>query len=151
MTRKNASPRNRPALPWLAAAIALCGFPIAARLGRPLGEQIFLPVTPLDRTDGERARQWAFLESCRPYLPPTATMTVIAGDTETEMSLFMMAIGAYPRSIPFPTSYWGKRMPEVGRQADFILAYRRTPPGDWPVRLVATVENGAVYARGAAR
>ena len=50
-------------------------------------------------------------------------------------------------SIPLPTTYYRMQMPEVGRQADFVLAYRKAPPADWNLRLVARVRHGAVYAR----
>ncbi len=146
---RTAPPSRSPRL-WLIAALALCCFPIAARMAHPLDEQLFLPITPLDRTDGARAEQWAFLESCRPHMPANAAFTVVAEDPETAMSLFMMSFGAYPRSLPLPTTYYQMRMPEIGRQADFVLAYRTAPPAGWNLRLVARVRHGAVYARPAA-
>jgi hypothetical protein len=138
---------TRSARLWLIAAFALCCFPIVARTAHPLDEQLFLPITPLDRTDGNRAEQWAFLEACRAHLPANAAFTILASDPDTAMSLFMMSIGAYPSSLPLPTTYYRMRMPEIGRQADFVLAYRRLPPADWNLRLVASVKDGAIYAR----
>jgi hypothetical protein len=143
-------PPSRSVPLWLAAAFVLCCFPIVARTAHPLGEQLFLPITPLDRTDGNRAKQWAFLESCRPYFPPASSITVLADDPDTAMSLYMMSIGAFPYSLPLPSSYYGLLTPEEGRKADFVLAYGRPPPAGWPLRLVANVENGAIYARVAA-
>ena len=142
--------RPRSVRLWLAAAFVLCCFPIVARTARPLGEQLFLPVTPLDLTDGIRAKQWAFLESCRPHFPPASSITLLADDPDTAMSLYMMSIGAFPYSVPLPSSYYGLLTPEEGRKADFVLAYGHPPPSDWPLRLVANVENGAIYARVAA-
>jgi hypothetical protein len=150
MIPPNGDPPARSARLWLIAAFALCCFPIVARTAHPLGEQLFLPITPLDRTDGNRAKQWAFLESCRSHLPSNAVFTILADDPDTAMSLFMMSIGAFPYSLPLPTSYYRMLMPEVGRQADFVLAYRCSPPADWHLRLVANVQHGAIYARVAA-
>lgn len=147
MIPPDAEPPARSPRLWLIAAFALCCFPIVARTAHPLEEQLFLPVTPLDRTDGARAEQWAFLEACRAHLPANAAFTVLAQDTDTAMSLFMMSIGAYPASRPLPTTYYWMRTPEIGRQADFVLAYRQPPPTDWTLRLVARVRDGAVYAR----
>ncbi len=147
MIPPDADPTARSPRPWLIAAFALCCFPLVARTTHTLDEQVFLAITPLDRTDGNRAEQWAFLESCRPHLPPSPVFTILAKDPETSMSLFMMSIGAYPDSLPLPTTYYRMPTPEVGRQADFVLAYRRLPPADWNLRLVARVRHGAVYAR----
>jgi hypothetical protein len=144
------NPRPRSVRLWLAAAFVLCCFPIVARTAHPLGEQLFLPVTPLDRTDGIRAKQWAFLESCRPHFPPASSITLLADDPDTAMSLYMMSIGAFPYSVPLPSSYYGLLTPEEGRKADFVLAYGHPPPDDWPLRLVANVENGSIYVRVAA-
>jgi len=147
MTPADPGPPARSPRLWLIAAFALCCFPIVARTTHPLDEQLFVPVTPMDRTDGARAEQWAFLEACRAHLPPQPVFTIIAEDPDIAMALFMMSIGAYPDSLPLPTTYYGMPMPEVGRQADFVLAYRRPPPPDWNLRLVARVRHGAVYAR----
>jgi hypothetical protein len=132
---------------WLVAAFALCVFPIVARTTRPLDEQLFLPVTPLDRTDGERARQWAFLESCRSHIPSNAEFTIVAEDPRTAMSLYMMSIGAFPFSLPLPSSYYGTPTPEAGGTAAFVLAYGRLAPEASNLRLVARVRDGAIYAR----
>jgi len=150
MSPSAGDPRSRSVTLWLVAAFALCFFPIAARTARPLDEQLRLPVTPLDRTDGRLAKQWMFLESCRPHVAPASSLTVIADDPDAAMSLYMMSIGAFPYSLPLPSSYYGLLTPEEGRKAEFVLAYRRPPPADWPLRLVANVEDGAIYARVAA-
>lgn len=147
MIPPGADPPARSPRLWLIAAFALCCFPLVGRTKQTFDEQVFIPITPLDRTDGSRAEQWAFLESCRSHLPPSPVFTVLARDPDTSMSLFMMAIGAYPHSLPLPTTYYRMQMPEIGRQADFVLAYRRPPPADWNLRLVARVRHGAVYAR----
>lgn len=147
MIPPDGDPPGRSARLWLIAAFALCCFPIVARTAHPLDEQLFLPITPLDRTDGARAEQWAFLESCRSHLPSSAVFTILANDSDTAMSLFMMSVGVFPYSLPLPSSYYRTLTPGVGRQADFVLTYRRLPPADWNLRLVASVKDGAIYAR----
>jgi len=147
MNPADADPPGRSPRLWLIAAFALCCFPIAARTAHPLDEQLFVPITPLDRTDGVRAEQWSFLEACRPHLPPQPVFTIVAEDPDAAMSLFMMSIGAFPDSLPLPTMYYGMPAPEIGRQADFVLAYRQPPLPHWNLRLVARVRHGAVYAR----
>ena len=150
MTPADPGPTSRSPRLWLIAAFALCCFPIVARTTHPLDEQLFVPVTPMDRTDRARAEQWAFLEACRAHLPPQPVFTILADDSDTEMALFMMSIGAYPDSLPLPTTYYGTDTPEIGGQAPLVLAYRRVPPPDWNLRLVARVRHGAVYARASA-
>ena len=86
---------------WLAGALVLCLFPLAPRFFHPLREQLILPTTPLDRTEGKSAREWLFLESCRPFLPSNARFTVLAADSDTEMALYMMAIDTGMRVSTF--------------------------------------------------
>jgi len=132
---------------WLIGALVLCLFPLAPRLVRPLREQLQLPVTPVDRTDGRRAREWLFLDSCRPYVPPGARFTVIADEPHAEMSLFMMAIGLFPESRPLPHSHFLVPALVQAARAKYVLEYRRSTPADPGARLVARVADGAVYER----
>jgi hypothetical protein len=147
MSRPGFHPARRRVRLWLGAAFALCLFPLAPRLSRPLDSQLRLPATPLDTTDPERARQWLFLDSCRPFLPPEASFTVTADDPETEMALFMMAIGVFPAGAPHPHSYYGLPTPEEARKAHDILEYGRFAPADPRARPVARVTGGSISER----
>ena len=144
MTPADAGPPARSPRLWLIAAFALCCFPIVARTTHPLGEQLFVPVTPLDRTDGARAEEWAFLQACRAHLPPQPVFTILAENPDTEMALFMMSIGAYPDSLPLPTTYYGLATPEIGGQAPLVLAYRRAPRARWEEHLVERQSHCAI-------
>ena len=78
-------PAGSPRL-WLIAAFALCCFPIVARTAHPLDEQLFVPVTPLDRTDGARAQSRGFSwRRAGRHLPPAARVGILAEDPETAM------------------------------------------------------------------
>ncbi len=146
--------RPRPDSPrlvrlWLGGAVVLCLFPLAPRLTRPIAVQLLLPVTPIDRIDAERARQWLFLESCRPFLPEGSRFTVLAADPDVEMAMFMMAIGLFPANRPLPHSYYGTPTLLEARRARYVLQYRLSAPADPGARLVAQLPNGAVYERTA--
>ncbi len=85
---------------WFAGAAALALFPLWRFFSRPLAEQLRLPLTPVDRVDGARARQWRFLAESRPHVPPKSSFTVLAADPEVEMALYMMSFGALPDGTP---------------------------------------------------
>jgi hypothetical protein len=141
-----ADPTRRRTRLWLAAALGLCLFPLAPRLASPLGDQLRLPVTPVDRTDEERARQWLFLQSSVPLVPPGSALTVRAEDPDTEMALFMMAIGLFPASQLLPHTYYLEAESEHAA-ARYLLQYRIDTPADPDTRLVARVPYGAIYER----
>ncbi len=143
-------PRTLRVRIWLAAALLLCLFPLAPRLARPLDGQLRRPLTPVDLTDTERARQWLFLDSCRPLLPPGSSFTVLADDPRTEMALFMMGIGLFPSSQPLAHSYYFVPTPDEAARARYVLRYQPAPSAPEPgLRLVARVPGGALYERAA--
>jgi len=61
------------------------------------------------------------------------------------MYLFMFSLGLFEKQVALPSSYFGRPTPE-GAGAHYLVAYRRAfeTPSD---RLVARLENGAVYER----
>lgn len=63
--------------------------------------------TPFDNTHSGHAEQWAFLRAAATHVPPSGAFTIAAPDGETEMSLYMMAVGLLPESRPIPSSYYG--------------------------------------------
>ena len=96
---------------WFAGAAALALFPLWRFFSRPLAEQLRLPITPVDRVDGARARQWRFLAESRPHVPPRASFTVLAADSDVEMALYMMSFGVLQDGVPLPTRYYGNPTP----------------------------------------
>ena len=122
-------------------------FPLARFLGRPLRQELRLPVTPVDRVDPARARQWLFLAESRSHLPPKASFTVLADDPDVEMALYMMSFGVVPDGLPLPTRYYGNPTPEFGREARYVLAFDLAEAPEPASRLVARVRGGAVYER----
>ena len=139
------TPRAR--LVWLAGAVALVVFPLGRFFARPLREQLALPITPIDRLDPARARQWLFLAESRAHLPAKPSFTVLAEDPDVEMALYMMSFGIVEDGLPLPTRYYGNPTPELGRDARFILAFGLAGNPDPSARLVARVFGGAVYER----
>ena len=132
---------------WFAGAALLALFPLARFLDGPLREQLRRPVTPVDRVDSERARQWLFLEEIRGHLPPKSSVTVVAKDPDVEMAIYMMSYGALPDTLPLPTRYYGRATPEYGREARFVLAFDLAELPEPDARLVARVHSGAVFER----
>ena len=136
---------------WFGGAAVLVIIPLARFLEKPVREQLRLPLTPVDRVDPARARQWMFLEESRNHLPPKSSFTVVAEDPDVEMALYMMSYGALPDTLPLPTRYYGNPTPEFGREARFVLAFDLAEPPEPGARLIARVSNGAVYERTDAR
>jgi hypothetical protein len=76
--------------------------------------------SPFDNTHSGHAEQWTFLSEAAHHVPAGATFTVHAQDRDTEMSLYMMALGLLPEASPLPSSYYG-RPTVVGHRARFVL------------------------------
>jgi hypothetical protein len=144
---------TRLRLAWLAGAAVLALFPLWRFFARPLREQLRLPLTPVDRVDGARARQWQFLEESRAHVPPKSSFTVLAEDPDVEMALYMMSYGVLLDTLPLPTRYYGNPTAYSGREAKYVLAFglpEAPEPAD-RLRLVARVAGGAVYERKSPR
>lgn len=138
---------------WLATAAVLCAISLGRMLALRPDAWFTLPITPVDRVDGTRARQWLFLESSRPHVPAGASFTVVAEDPDVEMALYMMSFGLFPKCLPVPTRYYGIPTAEDGRTARYVLAFGEKAAdargdADDPMRLVARVAGGAVFDRG---
>jgi hypothetical protein len=132
---------------WLAGAALVALFPLWRFFERPLREQLRFPITPVDRVDDARARQWLFLAESRPHVPPRSSFTVLAEDPDVEMALYMMSYGILPDGLPLPTRYYGNPTPDHGREARYVLAFGLPDLPEPSVRLVARVSGGAVYER----
>jgi hypothetical protein len=144
---------TRSRVVWFAGAAALVLFPLWRFFQRPLREQLRLPLTPVDRVDGARARQWLFLEESRAHVPPGSSFTVLAEAPDVEMALYMMSFGILQDGLPLPTRYYGNPTVEYGREAQYVLAFDLPDAPEPPsrLRLVARVRGGAVYERTGGR
>ncbi len=143
--------RPRGTALWIAGAALVCASSLWGWLRPEHGDPFRLPITPVDRVDGARARQWLFLESSRTHVPPKASFTVLADDPDVEMALYMMSFGVIPDGLPLPTRYYGNPTPQYGREADYVLAFGLSGAPEPRARLVAEVAGGAVYVREAGR
>lgn len=142
-------PRHVSRWLWLGGALLLLAGPLSHRLARPLGDQLHVPGTPIDRSNWVMAREWAFLQSCRGFVPPRASLTVLAPDPDAETNLYMMALGIFPGNTVLPTSYFGNAVSE-GDRAEFVLVYGRRQAFETAHERLGRVEYGAVYRRHAA-
>ncbi|HEY6928301.1 MAG TPA: hypothetical protein VJA66_01375 [Thermoanaerobaculia bacterium] len=135
---------RRLAAAWIAAS-ALLFLPgiWSSRLPPPRAFRV--PQTPVDLTWDRYARFWLFLKEARHHVPPGETYTVIAADREDEMYLYMFSLGLFEKQTALPSSYFGTPTAD-GARARYLLVYQSAPrtTGD---RLVAKLENGAVYER----
>ena len=130
----------------LAAAMLMLAVPLANELASPSGAGWAPLITPSDRSPGNAAKWWRFLDLAREHLPEGVSFTVIASDSASEMRLFMIALGLFPDHQILPTTYFGNPFPEVGGRAEYVLAFGVTPP-DGKLELVASLSDGAVYRR----
>jgi len=141
-------PHRRRAVIWIAAS-ALLFLPGIWTSRLPPPRALRLPRTPVDLTWDRYAQFWLFLKEARPHVPPGESYTVIASDREDEMYLYMFSLGIFEKQTPLPSSYFGNSTPD-GARARYLLVYRSAlqAPDD---RLVAKLENGAVYERPGTR
>lgn len=108
----------------LVAAVWWLGIVISAVMlfVQPLrrGEIDLSLISPFDNTRSGHAEQWIFLSEAARHVPRDASFTVLAPDRDSEMGLFMMAVGLLPEASPLPSSYYGQPT-GVGDQARFVL------------------------------
>lgn len=81
--------------------------------------------SPFDNTHSGQAEQWIFLRQAARHVPRDASFTILAADRDTEMSLFMMAVGLLPEARPLPSSYYGQSA-ATGERARFVLEFGAT-------------------------
>jgi hypothetical protein len=113
-----ASVRSSVAAAWWLGTVASLLLLLSIPLG--IGSIDCSLRTPFDNTRSGHAAQWMFLSHAAHYVPRGATFTVHAPDRDTEMSLFMMAVGLLPEASPLPSSYYGRSM-VLGDRARFVL------------------------------
>ncbi len=128
---------------WLGVVIATIA--LMAPVYRQ-GDVCLARTSPFDNTGSGHAEQWRFLSEAAEHIPSGASFTVAAQDRETEMSLFMMAVGLLPHATPLPTSYYG-RSTSPGTTAPYVLEYRNAPSGRTPHDNATEVSGGWVRQR----
>lgn len=112
---------------WAILVTLLFAGPVHFWVNEPPSRRLLQPLTPVDLTLDHAARQWTFLASAEPLLPRGATVTVQAADPDDEMSLYMLALGLFPRNTVVPESYWGRKV-EPRMHADYELSFGCTLP-----------------------
>ena len=138
------SPARLSAL-WVTAA-ALLFVPGLWTSRLPSPETLLrIPKTPVDLTWDRYARFWSFLKEARHHVPEGRSYTVVASDRDEEMYLYMFSLGIFERHVALPSSYFGHPTGD-GDRARYVLAYHRVLKGV-DLRLVASLEDGAVYER----
>ena len=145
------TPQRRLALTWLwlGSAFLLLAFPLRF-WSQPVGRAMLAPAAcPADHSNPELAAQWRFLRRVAPLVPPGASFTVRERPGGPEMEAFMLAVGLIPHGRPLPSSYYGRQLPEVGGQADLVLALPGAEGSEAGLELVARVEGGALFRRRA--
>lgn len=81
-----------------------------------------LPTTPYDNTSSGHAEQWRFLLEASSLVSPGSTFTIHAAEPDTEMSLYMMAVGLLPDATAIPRTYYGRPI-EGSESARFLLTF----------------------------
>ena len=104
--------------------------------------------SPFDNTRSGHAEQWIFLSEAARHVPRGTTFTVLAPDRDTEMSLFMMAVGLLPEASPLPSSYYGQST-AVGDHARFVLEFEAPRSVQSPEQRAIAIAGGRVAKRWA--
>jgi hypothetical protein len=136
-----------PSWLWLAAAAFLLLFPLRF-WSKPVGRAMLsVAASPVERCNPQLGAAWRFLHSAGAYLPSGATYTVLAPTPEAEMEALMVAFGLLPDARPLPSSYYGRPLPELGGQAEYLLVLAGTPLKEGGTEPVAELEGGVVLRR----
>mgnify|MGYP001554346792 CR=1 FL=1 len=84
--------------------------------------QHLFPDTPYDTTGSGHAEQWRFLRAASVVIPAGSSFTIQAAETDTEMSLYMMAVGLLPRATAIPKTYYGRPI-KASESARFLCVF----------------------------
>lgn len=141
---------EKPSIQSIAAAVWWLGTGVALSLFCSmfvgLGRIDVSLRSPFDNTHSGHAEQWSFLSGASRYVPKGTSFTVLAPDRDTEMSLFMMAVGLLPHASPLPTSYYGQPM-SIGNEARFVLELEGPSSDEPPQQHAIEVTGGWVWQR----
>ena len=104
---------------WVGAILSACLVFLDTR--RPDISHL-LPTNPYHNTASGHAEQWRFLLEASSLVTPGSTFTIHAADPDTEMSLYMMAVGLLPDSTAVPRTDYGRPI-EGSQSARFLLTF----------------------------
>ncbi len=109
-----------PEWAWAIGGVVATGIVLLGTLEMDVSQ--IPPDTPFDNTRSGHAEQWRFLDEASELVPPGATFTIHAADPDTEMSLYMMAVGLLPEATVIPRTYYGRPVAASAR-ARFVLTF----------------------------
>jgi hypothetical protein len=144
MGAEKPSMRRSVAAVWWLGTVGVLALLLATPIR--LGAIDFSRHSPFDNTRSGHAEQWLFLSRAARYVPRGETFTVRAPDRDTEMSLFMMAIGLLPEASPLPSSYYG-RSNVSGDRARFVLEMDDSESERLPDTDSMTISGGRITER----
>ncbi len=127
---------------WIAGTCALLVPPVVGWFSTP--ESFRIPETPVDRTNALYAQEWLLLQQTKEIIPPGQSYTVIAGDKNEEMLLFMLSLGVLLDRPAMPTTYWRIPQPEQGDRARYVVSFGCVEPAGRK-RLVRRTTNGCIW------
>lgn len=127
---------------WLLGTLALVALTLARWISAPAS--LAVPATPVDRTNAFYARHWTLVHEAVGVIPPGQTYTTVAADLESEMLLYMLALGVLTDNLALPSSYFRVPQPH-GRNARFVISYDCVVPEN--ARLLRRFPEGCVWER----
>ena len=143
MSESNGVRQTLPVLVWWTGVAISFGLVLAGWFATNLSN--IPPMTPFDNTGSGHAEQWSFLREASALVPADSTFTIEAPDPDTEMSLYMMAVGLLPGSTAIPGTYYGQ--PVAAASARFVLAFGVDHAGSVHPDRTTAVTDGFVTDR----
>jgi len=80
------------------------------------------PESPFDNTRSGHAQQWRFLHQASTHVPAGVTFTIRAAEPDTEMNLYVMAVGLLPQATAIPRTYYGQSVADSS-PARFVMTF----------------------------
>lgn len=105
------------------------------------------PETPFDNTRSGHAEQWHFLHEASAHVPAGATFTIQAADSDTAMSLYMLAVGLLPDATAIPRTYYGQPV-AASASARFVVAFGADAGDQSGAGRSIAIAGGTVTDRG---
>lgn len=148
MSRDGWTTQKFAAISWWIGLAAASGLVLVG--GFRLGNTGLPPHTPFDATGSGHAEQWLFLDEASRVVPDDTSLTVAASDADTEMSLYMMAVGLVPHATIIPKSYYGRPVAATDT-ARFVAAFGAAAGAAESSSRTIEIAGGTVTDRGTSR